>query len=456
MSAEIEKMESQETYTPSPNAVDISPNQDKGVLKEIITPGEGDEIPCKGNKVFVHYTGKLLDGTKFDSSVDRGEMFEFTLGKGEVIKAWDIGVATMKKGEKCILYCHPDYAYGSKGSPPKIPENATLVFEVELFKWQMEDVSSDKDNGILRSIITEGEGYITPGEGSNVEVHLVGSYNGKQFEERDVKFELGEGCEVGVVEGIETALKKFKKGEKSRIILAPKYAWDSTGNSDFDIPPNATVEYEVTLKSFEKEKESWNMTLEEKLEQAEISKRKGTSYFLNNKFDLALKQYQKIISYLQYESEAEGENKTRKDNLLCAGHLNVAACYLKLEKFGDVIEHSEKALEIQPKNPKGHFRRGKAYISLQEFEKAKENFMRVLEYDPSNKAAKKIITVCNANLKKQLEKEKKMYQNIFKKMAEEREKEAAASVSSENQNNAVNEKMETDDEKQAAHETVSV
>ncbi|CAL1278682.1 unnamed protein product [Larinioides sclopetarius] len=75
----------------------------------------------------------------------------------------------MKKGEKCILYCHPDYAYGSKGSPPKIPENATLVFEVELFKWQMEDVSSDKDNGILRSIITEGEGYITPGEGSNVE-----------------------------------------------------------------------------------------------------------------------------------------------------------------------------------------------------------------------------------------------------------------------------------------------
>ncbi|GBN76156.1 Peptidyl-prolyl cis-trans isomerase FKBP4 [Araneus ventricosus] len=141
----------------------------------------------------------------------------------------------------------------------------------------------------------------------------------------------------------------------------------------------------------------------------------------NNKFELALKQYQKILSYLQYESEAEGENKTRKDNLVCAGHLNVAACYLKMEKFGDVIEHSEKALEIQPKNPKGHFRRGKAYISLQEFEKAKENFMRVLEYDPSNSAAKKIITVCNANLKKQLEKEKKMYQNIFRKMAEERE-----------------------------------
>lgn len=83
MSAEGEKMESDaQTYVPGPNAVDISPNQDKGVLKEIITPGVGDELPGKGNKVSVHYTGKLLDGTKFDSSVDRDELFEFTLGQG--------------------------------------------------------------------------------------------------------------------------------------------------------------------------------------------------------------------------------------------------------------------------------------------------------------------------------------------------------------------------------------
>lgn len=96
-------------------------------------------------------------------------IYLFFLHIGEVIKAWDIGVATMKKGEKCTLVCHPDYAYGKQGSKPKIPENATLVFDVELIKWQMEDLTSEKDGGILRSIIQEGEGYLTPSEGATVE-----------------------------------------------------------------------------------------------------------------------------------------------------------------------------------------------------------------------------------------------------------------------------------------------
>ena len=97
--------------------------------------GYGDDKPVANDKVFVHYVGTLLDGTKFDSSRDRNQKFEFEIGKEKMIKAWDIGVATMKRGEICRLICKPEYAYGENGSGDKIGPNTTLVFEIELFDF---------------------------------------------------------------------------------------------------------------------------------------------------------------------------------------------------------------------------------------------------------------------------------------------------------------------------------
>ena len=88
----------------------------------------------KGRTVAVHYTGWLTDGTKFDSSVDRDDPFRFVLGAGQVIAGWDLGVATMKVGDKVKLTIPPELAYGAGGYPGAIPPNATLVFEVELLE----------------------------------------------------------------------------------------------------------------------------------------------------------------------------------------------------------------------------------------------------------------------------------------------------------------------------------
>lgn len=198
---------------------------------------------------------------------------------------------------------------------------------MEVIDWIGEDISPQKDGTIERYQITAGEGYSTPNDGAFVEgkknillsiifyadaifkililfnflVHYIGTYEGKQFEEKTVSFNLGEGSDVGVVDGVEKALEKFKKGEKSRLIIHPKHAFGSAGKPEWNIPPNAKVEYTVELKTFEKAKESWSLDTAERIEQARLFKEKGTNYFKAGKFELAIKMYKKVITFMSSE-----------------------------------------------------------------------------------------------------------------------------------------------------------
>ena len=104
----------------------------QGMKVEIIKEGTG-EMAKSGDTVTVHYTGKLENGKKFDSSVDRGTPFSFHLGAGEVIQGWDLGVSGMKVGEQRRLTIPANLGYGAAGTPGgPIPPNATLIFDVEL------------------------------------------------------------------------------------------------------------------------------------------------------------------------------------------------------------------------------------------------------------------------------------------------------------------------------------
>ncbi|NWX33831.1 FKBP4 isomerase, partial [Notiomystis cincta] len=403
--------------------VDITPKQDEGVLKVVKREGSGTESPMIGDKVTVHYTGWLLDGTKFDSSLDRKDKFSFDLGKGEVIKAWDIAVATMKIGEICRIMCKPEYAYGSAGSPPKIPPNATLIFEVaakRLFRrrlWHFVCAAclyrTPWAPAVHRYLLISLSGVLV-----FVTVQLEGRYGDRVFDKRELRFEIGEGENFDIPHGLEKAIQKMEKTEESVFYLKPSYGFGSAGNEKFKIPPDAELQYEVKLKSFEKAKESWEMNTDEKLEQSCIVKERGTQYFKEGKYKRAALQYKKIVSWLEHESGLSEEEESKAKSLRLAAHLNLAMCHLKLKEYSQALENCNKALELDSNNEKGLFRRGEAHLAVNDFELARADFQKVIQLYPSNKAAKVQLVTCQQKIREQHEKEKKMYANMFQRLAD--------------------------------------
>nr|KAF6452346.1 FKBP prolyl isomerase 4 [Molossus molossus] len=168
------------------------------------------------------------------------------------------------------------------------------------------------------------------------------------------------------------------------------------------------------------------MNPEEKLEQGTIVKERGTVYFKEGKYKQAALQYKKIVSWLEYESSFPNEDAQKAQALRLASHLNLAMCHLKLQAFSAAIESCNKALELDSNNEKGLFRRGEAHLAVNDFDLARADFQKVLQLYPGNKAAKAQLAICHQRIRKQLAREKKLYANMFERLAEEESKAKAA------------------------------
>jgi peptidylprolyl isomerase len=208
--------------------------------------GAGEAVKS-GDYVLAHYTGWLqtegVRGTKFDSSLDRGDPIAFPIGSGFVIPGWEKGLVGMKVGGKRTLVIGPDLAYGAEGRPPVIPPASTLIFDIVLVGLPKVDVQVQQ----------EGTGAVAA-TGDPIAVHYTGSLwvNGAVGEKFDssldrgepFRFTLGAGM---VIPGWDAGLTGLKVGTKARLIIPSVLGYGKRGTPGGPIPPDADLVFDVEL-----------------------------------------------------------------------------------------------------------------------------------------------------------------------------------------------------------------
>mmetsp|Transcript_13688 Transcript_13688/g.39032 ORF Transcript_13688/g.39032 Transcript_13688/m.39032 type:complete len:593 (+) Transcript_13688:70-1848(+) len=210
------------------NGLEEPPPLPKGVRKEVLRPPDAGEerFPQKGDECFVHYEGRFeVEGEPFDGSRSRGEPLAMRLGVGQVIKGWDLAVATMRRGEHARFTCAPEYAYGDQGAPPKIPGNATLIFDIELVNWRSED-DLFGDGGVIRTKVEEGSGFQEPADGSEVLCSFKATAaDGRVLDERpSLEYKLGSGALGKLSRAVDRALTDMKKGGSVSLQCSESYS----------------------------------------------------------------------------------------------------------------------------------------------------------------------------------------------------------------------------------------
>jgi peptidylprolyl isomerase len=222
-----------------------------------VMPGSGPQ-PQPGEIVTVHYTGKLADGTKFDSSYDRGEPIRFPLGQGMVIAGWEEGIGMMNKGGEATLIIPPDLAYGDAGFDSIVPANATLTFDVELVDISPgspaaptevdEAAYTVNEQGLKVVDLVTGDGPAIR-NGQLVVAHYTGWLeDGTKFDSsidrnEPFTFNLGMGQ---VIPGMDLGVRDMTVGSVRQLVIPPELAYGAEGAGGV-IPPNATLIFEIEL-----------------------------------------------------------------------------------------------------------------------------------------------------------------------------------------------------------------
>ena len=217
--------------------------------------GTGDQA-TPGDRVAVHYTGTLDDGTVFDSSYERGQPIEFVLGQGMVIPGWEQGIAMMREGGQATLVIPPELAYGPQGSPPAIPPNATLTFEVELVQivadpkpLELSEADyTETESGLRYYDMNEGTG-VMPVDGDRVLLEFAAWLEDGSFLGSSEQMGSPLVATIGIGQlftGWEEGLLTMREGGTRQLFIPSALGYGEMGAGQL-IPPDSNLIWQVTL-----------------------------------------------------------------------------------------------------------------------------------------------------------------------------------------------------------------
>ncbi|XP_058109380.1 peptidyl-prolyl cis-trans isomerase PASTICCINO1 [Magnolia sinica] len=397
-------------------------SEDLGVLKKIINEGQGWESPREPYEVKLWVTAKTGDG-KVILSHTEGEPFFFTFGKAEVPKGLEMGIGTMARGEKAIIYVSSLYLTQSPFMPV-VDGFEEIQFEVELVHFiQVRDMLGD--GRLIKRRIVDGRGEFPmdcPLHDSLLCVHYKGMLLNKErtvfYDTRvdndgqPLEFGSGEGL---VPEGLEMCVRLMLPGEVALVTCPPDYAYDKFARPA-NVPEGAHVQWEIELLGFEMPKDWTGLSFKSIMEEADKIKNTGNRLFKEGKFELAKAKYEKVLreyNHVNPQDDEEGKIFLNSRNSL---HLNVAACYQKMGECRKSIEACNKVLDGSPAHVKALYRRGVAYMSAGDFDEARSDFKMMIEVDKSSEPDATAALMKLRQKEQEVEKKaKKQFKGLFDK-----------------------------------------
>lgn len=395
---------------------------DLGVLKKVIEEGQSWETPREPYEVKAWISAKSGDG-KVILSLTQDEPYFFTFGKSEVPKGLELGIATMPRGEKAVIYVKSQY-YTESTLVPVVEGVDEVHFEVELVHFiQVRDVLGD--GRLIKRRIRDGRGEFPmdcPLQDSLLRVHYKGLLLNEEktvfYDTRidnngqPLEFSSGEGL---VPQGFEMCVRLMLPGEISLVTCPPDYAYDKF-ERPANVPEGAYVQWEIELLDFNTPKDWTGFSFREIMEDVEKIKGTGNRLFKEGKFELAKAKYEKVLrefNHVHPQDDEEGKEFANVRNLL---HLNVAACLLKLGEHKKSIEACNKVLDANPVHVKALYRRGMAYMASGDYEEARADFNKMMTIDKSSEASAKAALLKLKNEEQEVERRvRKQFKGLFDK-----------------------------------------